>query len=105
MTLHKYLYAGTDPLNKTDPSGFMTSIELNAAALATMTIASMAVTRAQPILFWLYMNYFSIQRWVDRGQFGLQVSGLSSGVGPEARERSHGYIRLEVAPVVSWLGM
>ena len=45
LSLHKYLYAGGDPVNKVDPSGLESSVGLLGALGGRNTISAMAVMR------------------------------------------------------------
>ena len=51
ITLHKYLYADCDPINKIDPSGYFSILGVMAGITITATIASIAI----PIFTGIYL--------------------------------------------------
>lgn len=50
ISLHKYLYAGDDPVNRIDPSGSQSQVELNMAMLAFAVITSLTIWATGRIL-------------------------------------------------------
>ena len=51
ITLHKYLYADCDPVNKIDPSGHFSILGVMTAITITATIASIAI----PVFTGIYL--------------------------------------------------
>jgi hypothetical protein len=51
ITLHKYLYADCDPINKIDPSGYFSILGVMAGITITATIASIAI----PVFTGIYL--------------------------------------------------
>jgi RHS repeat-associated protein len=72
VTLHRYLYAGDEPVDRTDPSGLFFSIGSFASFSATLTtIAAIALPRLQSIIWWVNINFFRFQRAIEYVQVGL----------------------------------
>ncbi len=74
ITLHKYLYADCDPVNKIDPSGHFSILGVMTAITITATIASISI----PIITGIYLaivnkvSVLDISQHYVRKMFGLR---------------------------------
>ena len=72
ITLHKYLYAGANAVDRTDPSGLMlNSAELMGVMGAIMTLAAIALPRVQAVIGVINMNFLRFQRTIEYVGAGL----------------------------------
>ncbi len=80
-SLHKYLYAGADPLNTIDPTGrFFSSADVVSALSSLQTLAAVALPQVAAFLEALAPFYFASLKVVFWADVGLTVLGATATV-------------------------
>ncbi|MFN0052048.1 MAG: putative Ig domain-containing protein [Planctomycetales bacterium] len=77
VSLHDYLYAASDPVNNSDPTGLSTyAEELTGLALRGILIAIPAAIIATPILNYTLTGHFSWEHLAENVVTGVAIGGL-----------------------------
>jgi hypothetical protein len=78
-SLHKYLYVGSDPINRIDPSGRFGLEDVTAALGVISTLAANVYVQATTVLTTVYLNLWRVPLIVDQiAQYVTLASGTIS---------------------------
>jgi hypothetical protein len=79
-SLHKYLYAASDPVNKIDPSGNSFLGQMYSIGSMMTVLAGTMMYRLQPILAWFHINFLRIQRAAEWVSFSLTALDVTTDI-------------------------